>query len=316
MIYLDKFKLLSEKQEYSAFVRFNIPSNEDEPLENAFFVSHTQDEYYPYQIFPQKIFEYLDFDDITIFYGGNGSGKTTLLNIIADKLALYRISISPQTIGFNHYIKNCGYSVLQPISVRSKFLSSDDVFNHILSVRAENKEIKLNKQNERNFFDRVKKEGSDFVFPKGVHVDFESENSKEEIEKLSRLNSVRKKSARQFVRSRAGELKRQFSNGENALMFFDKQIEENSLYLLDEPENSLSPQFQIELKYLIEDSVRHKNCQFIIATHSPFILSLNKAKIYDLDETPVTVKKWYELENIRFMYDFFKQNGEYFYLRF
>jgi predicted ATPase len=312
MIYLEKFKLLSEMQEYSAFVKIGGCSCEDKHSKNVFFASHTQDEYYPYQIFPQKMFERLDFDDITIFYGGNGSGKTTLLNIIADKLALYRISISPQTVGFNHYIQGCSYSVSQPVSIRSKFLSSDDVFNHILSVRIENKDIQLNKQKERSFSDKVRKEGSDSIFPDGIHIDFENESSRDEIKKLSRFNAARKKTTRQFVRSRAGELKRQFSNGENALMFFDKQIEEDSLYLLDEPENSLSPQFQVELKYLIEDSVRHKNCQFIIATHSPFMLALNYAKIYDLDETPVTVKNWYELKNIRFMYEFFKKNEEYF----
>jgi predicted ATPase len=189
-------------------------------------------------------------------------------------------------------------------------LSSDDVFNYILSVRAENKEIQSNKQNARKFSWDARE--SSKIFPDGVHIDFESETCNEDIEKLYRFNEARKKSTRQFVRSRAGELKRQFSNGENALMFFDKQIEENALYLLDEPENSLSPQFQVELKYLIEDSVHYKNCQFVIATHSPFMLSLRNAKIYNLDETPVTVNKWYELENVKFMYEFFKQNEEYF----
>ncbi|MDR0688484.1 MAG: AAA family ATPase [Prevotellaceae bacterium] len=107
-------------------------------------------------------------------------------------------------------------------------------------------------------------------------------------------------------------MQRQYSNGENALMFFDKQIEENALYLLDEPENSLSPKFQLELKYLIEDSVRYKNCQLVIATHSPFMLSLKNAKIYNLDETPVAVQKWYELENVKIMCELFKENQEYF----
>ena len=107
-------------------------------------------------------------------------------------------------------------------------------------------------------------------------------------------------------------MQRQYSNGENALMFFDKEIGKNVLYLLDEPENSMSPKFQIELKQLIEDSVKYKNCQFIIATHSPFILSLENAKIYNLDENPVWIRKWYELENVKLMYELLKQNREYF----
>jgi len=91
-------------------------------------------------------------------------------------------------------------------------------------------------------------------------------------------------------------------------MFFDKEITSNAVFFLDEPENSMSPKFQMDLIQLIEESVRFKKCQFVIATHSPFILSLKNAKIYNLDASPVTVEKWYELENVRFFYDFFKRN--------
>lgn len=51
-------------------------------------------------------------------------------------------------------------------------------------------------------------------------------------------------------------------------------------------------------------------CQFIIATHSPFLLSMPQAKIYDLDEEIVDVKKWYELENVKAYYDFFKKHEQ------
>ena len=46
----------------------------------------------------------------------------------------------------------------------------------------------------------------------------------------------------------------------------------------------------------------------IISTHSPFLLALKGAKIYDLDASPVTVRKWTELENVRTYYEFFKKN--------
>lgn len=46
--------------------------------------------------------------------------------------------------------------------------------------------------------------------------------------------------------------------------------------------------------------------KFIISTHSPFLLSLKDALIYDLDEEPVTTKKWTELENIKVYYNFLK----------
>ena len=62
-----------------------------------------------------------------------------------------------------------------------------------------------------------------------------------------------------------------------------------------------------ELKKFIEDSVRFYNCQFIISTHSPFLLKLMDAKIYDLDEVPVKTKKWTELSNVLVYYNFFKE---------
>ena len=81
------------------------------------------------------------------------------------------------------------------------------------------------------------------------------------------------------------------------------------MYILDEPENSLSPEKQIKLTEFLIDSARFYNCQFVIATHSPFILSMKGAKIYDLDEDRVDVKKWTELENVRTYYEFFKKHG-------
>ena len=58
----------------------------------------------------------------------------------------------------------------------------------------------------------------------------------------------------------------------------------------------------------MEESARFFGCQFIIATHSPFLLSMRGAKIYDMDEEVVDVKRWTELENVRDYYDFFKKH--------
>lgn len=58
----------------------------------------------------------------------------------------------------------------------------------------------------------------------------------------------------------------------------------------------------------MEDSARFFGCQFVIATHSPFLLSMKGAKIYDMDEDVVDVKRWSELKNVRAYYDFFKEH--------
>ncbi len=98
------------------------------------------------------------------------------------------------------------------------------------------------------------------------------------------------------------------SNGESALDFWEQEIRENAIYFLDEPENSLSAENQLKLAQFIEESARFYNCQFIISTHSPFILSLKDAYIYDLDEVPTRLKKWTELKNVKIYYDFFKEH--------
>ena len=92
------------------------------------------------------------------------------------------------------------------------------------------------------------------------------------------------------------------------LINVSEKITENGLFLLDEPENSLSPARQRELVKYIEDSARFFGCQFIISTHSPFVLAMPGAKIYDLDEEPVDVKAWTQLENVKEYYNFFKEH--------
>ena len=51
---------------------------------------------------------------------------------------------------------------------------------------------------------------------------------------------------------------------------------------------------------------RYLGVQFIIATHSPFMLGILDAKIYNLDTEDYKVQKWSELENVRYFYEFFK----------
>ncbi|MCW3744998.1 AAA family ATPase [Enterococcus gallinarum] len=48
------------------------------------------DSYYPYQVLSKNAFSQIDFEPITILYGGNGSGKTTALNVLAEKIGAQR----------------------------------------------------------------------------------------------------------------------------------------------------------------------------------------------------------------------------------
>ena len=96
-----------------------------------------------------------------------------------------------------------------------------------------------------------------------------------------------------------------YSNGETTL-----QILPDTLYLLDEPEVSLSPQNQVKLAEQINQMARYLGVQFVIATHSPFMLGILEAKIYNLDTKTYQIQKWTELEHVKYFYQFFEARKE------
>ena len=67
------------------------------------------DNIYPCGLFSEKKLYEMNFDRITIFYGGNGSGKSTLLNLIANKLELNRVAPFNSSELFSQYTYECEY---------------------------------------------------------------------------------------------------------------------------------------------------------------------------------------------------------------
>ena len=287
MIYLMSFNLLSEGMEYDMIAnKMNIYNS-----------------LYPLKIFPNKEFKYIEFEPITIFYGGNGSGKTTLLNIISDSVGATKRNIDKRSELFNKYIDYCkdNYEFIhKDFCKQIKFISSDDVFDYLLDLKAINSNINRRKSDLVNEYWEYKNSSS-----------FGYNSSLDMYEDLKNKVDSNRMTVSKYVRTR---LKNnniiQESNGETALDFWQNQIEDNALYIIDEPENSLSAENQLKLKKFIEESARFYNCQFIIATHSPFLLALDGAKIYDLDSVPVRDKKWIELENVKVYNQFFKDHSE------
>ena len=127
---------------------------------------------------------------------------------------------------------------------------------------------------------------------------------------LKRFNEGKRSTKSVYVTRRLPKNLNGASNGESAFAYFSDRIGENALYVLDEPENSLSAKLQEELAKFIEDSARFYGCQFIISTHSPFLLALKGARIYDLDAVPARVRRWSELENVRVYRDFFEKHRD------
>ena len=279
MIYLRNFSFPSEDREYNFIL---------DEKRTCF------DTFYPFKILSKNDFTEIDFEPVTILYGGNGSGKSTALNVIAEKIEASRDTIFNKSNFFKDYVDMCDMDEVKVAGIK-RIITSDDVFDYILNLRNLNEGI--DNKRENLFGDYLDAKYSGFKM-----------KSLEDYEELKKVNSARSKTMSKFIRKNLMSNVRLYSNGESAYRYFIEKITENGLYILDEPENSRSPKRQIELMSFIEDSARFFGCQFIISTHSPFLLAIKGAKIYDLDESPVSVKPWTSLENVRTYYDFFKSH--------
>lgn len=283
MIYLDEFRLPDEHDEWDYF--------QHKRDEMAY------DSLYPFHVFPDKEWERIIFDPITIFYGGNGSGKSTVLNIIAEKLHLPRQSAFNTSAFFEDYVRLCHATTLRTVPRPSRIITSDDIFEYMIGVRDFNEGV--DRRREELFQEYAEYKNTPFRM-----------YSMADYEEFKRHQQARRTSGTAYVRKRVTNNIQTRSNGESALQYFQQQMKPDALYLLDEPENSLSAERQIELADFLQESARFYGCQLVIATHSPFLLAIRGARVYDLDRTPVDTARWTDLPNVRFYYEFFKQHEE------
>lgn len=269
------------------------------------------DNIYPCCLFADKKLETITFSPITIFYGGNGSGKSTLLNLISQKLKLNRIAPFNTSELFDSYVDQCEYTMYdddegfeQRVPNGSRIITSDDIFDYMLTVRTNNQDIAENIETARSRY-------GDLKFGETVKMQSMDDYETLRLQILARSKSV---SRRKFILQTVGSEVKLNSNGETALEYFNSKLKNDTLYCLDEPENSLSPKLQIELKKIIEEKAHYCGCQFIMATHSPFLLAMHEdfTTIYDLDSCPVKIRNWWELENTKTYFKFFEENRELF----
>ena len=286
---------------------FDLPTLGDESefvvTNNKFDMTcYTVNNAYPFHIFPQKGLSRIEFSPITIFCGGNGSGKSTLLNVIAEKLGISRSALFNSTPFFTDYLRMCRAELAYNACIprESRIITSDDVFDFLLDLRHVNQGI----DKDRNaLFEEWKsyRDGGGFQM-----------SSLSDYDELKKRNKARHTTRSAYAHRYLPDELKGASNGESAFAYFTDKIRENALYLLDEPENSLSVQLQVKLADYLEESVRFYNCQLVISTHSPILLALKGARVYDLDANPVCVKSWTEIDSVRTWRGFFEEHrGEF-----
>ena len=250
---------------------------------------------YPYGILPKAGLNEIIFRPVTILYGGNGSGKSTALNVIAEKLRLERNSAYNRSRFFQDYVDRCKAAQDERIPKGSRIITSDDVFDMMLDIRSINEGIDRKREELAEDYYTLKREKFQL-------------KSLDDLDHLHRINQARSKTKSRFIENESGKSLRERSNGENAIMFFQSKIEMDTLCLLDEPENSLSPENTLLLSDFLQESARYCGNQLVIRTHSPFLLALPGAKIIDLDHHSRIAESWTQLKNPRVYYDFFKKH--------
>lgn len=220
-----------------------------------------QSETYPWNLPLIRQLEEIEFTkNISFFVGENGSGKSTILEAIA---AYTRVPLAGS------------YRLEEDES-----LAAANALANYLSIRYEDKV-------QHGFFVRAE----DFI---GF-----SRNIKNQIRDLDReIEEVKNgfiggdldlalgpliKEKNNFINRYSADMEA-MSHGEGFLKFFTSRITAKGLYLIDEPEAALSPSRQLSLLSLIIDKVKTTGSHFVIATHSPIIMSVPDSEIFYFED--------------------------------
>lgn len=94
------------------------------------------------------------------------------------------------------------------------------------------------------------------------------------------------------------------SHGEGFLRFFEERCDRRGIFIFDEPESALSPSRQMMFLRLLQRMEQSKQCQVIIATHSPILMAFPAARLLSLTKyglSPITLE---ETEHFRLIQRF------------
>ncbi len=231
-------------------------------------------EHFPFNLSIFNNLKTLAFNSpITFFIGENGSGKSTLLEAIGAGTSL-------PTIG-------------------SSDINNDPTLHHATSL-SENLRFSWSIKTARGFFLRAE---DFFGFTKrlnDLHRGFDEDIARYE----STLEGEPLRYAKGAILGQKQALINKYgldldanSHGESFLKIFQSRLTGKGLYLMDEPEAPLSPNRQLSLIAMIRQMVKHENAQFIIATHSPLLMAIPEAIIYEFKDGLIEQVDYEETEH-------------------
>lgn len=256
---------------------------------NSVIFSKKEKDSFPYYL-PFFNDKQLNFDTpVTILVGENGTGKSTFIELMNEVLNLQKIVGSRDHSLEDDLLKEASKNInIHRLHQKPKgfFFGAEDFTSYIHYLTLEKNASKAElKRIEKEF-----KHRSDYA--KGLA----SMPHNRTIHEIDALHT------RDLLSS---------SHGEAYLSFFSSRMKDNQLYLLDEPETPLSIQNQLSLLYMIDEAVK-KNCQFIIATHSPVIMAMPNARILALTNKGIKEISYEEIESVQLLKQFLNQKEQFF----
>ncbi len=251
----------------------------------------TEDTAFPFSVPALRKGLELPFDaPITLFIGENGCGKSTLLDLIAAKTGLFRITMQDETRRENDRLfQNAGKRIKAEFRLNKPsgfYFSAEDFTLYIQSLERE-------KAYAREELSRVRDEYAGKSAFSRMMASAPFENTLSEIQGMYEKNLVAS------------------SHGEAYLDFFSSRMRKGQLYLLDEPETPLSVQNQLTLLALIDKGVA-EDCQFIIATHSPILMGIPEAILFEFAEGTLQKTDFSHVESIRLLREYLDDPNRFF----
>ncbi len=113
------------------------------------------------------------------------------------------------------------------------------------------------------------------------------------------------------LRAYGGKSLHKQSHGESFLALFENRFEQG-FYILDEPEAALSPQRQLTFMSIINQLESPGHAQFLIATHSPILLSYPGAKVISFDEGKIAEINYKDSSHYQLTKSFLENPERYF----
>jgi predicted ATPase len=199
-------------------------------------------------------------EQVTIFVGDNGCGKSTLLESVA-------YSIDIPLIGGR-------------IGGASPSFEAAKILKPFL-------EINWRRENRKGFFFRAE-DFSQFI----DGVDREREKiAMELIDLKGKVDDSVIEQMRENMNWAGHRMRRDYgmdvqalSHGEAYLTILQTRVLDKGIFLLDEPEAALSPLKQLSLIAFILEVLKGGKAQFILATHSPILMGIPDAVLYEIKE--------------------------------